>query len=53
MKNHMAVFWFIRIHRAKVLCIRFDKVKVFIRVYNWTRYSMLFGPGKYDAISIQ
>ena len=50
MKNHMAVFWFIRFHRAKVLCIRFDKVKVFIRVYNWTRYSTLYGPWKKKAI---
>ena len=51
MKNHMTVFWFVRLHREKPLRIRFDNVKVFMRVYNWTRHSMLYGPGKYDAIS--
>ena len=35
---------------AKPLCIRFDKVDVFIRVYDPTRYLELFGPEKYDAI---
>ena len=30
--------------------IRFHKVDVFIRVYDGTRYFVLFGPEKYDAI---
>ena len=32
------------------LHIRFDKVDGFIRVYNGTRYLVLFGPGRYGAI---
>ena len=32
---------------AKSLCIRFDKVDGFIRVYDATRYSMVFGPEIY------
>ena len=35
---------------AKPLRIRFNKVKGFIRVYDGTRYLVLFGPEKYDAI---
>ena len=35
---------------AKSLCIRFNKVDGFIRVYDGTRYLVLFGPEKYDAI---
>ena len=35
---------------AKPLRIRSDKVDGFIRVYDWTRYLALFGPGKYDVI---
>ena len=34
---------------AKPLRIRFDKVDGFVRVYNRTRYLVLFGPEKYDA----
>ena len=36
---------------AKPLCIRFDKLYGFIRVYDGRRYLVLFGPEKYDAIS--
>ena len=35
---------------AKPLCIRFDKVEVFIRVYDGIRYLALFGSEKYDVI---
>ena len=33
-----------------MLRIRFDKTDEFIRVYDETRYLVLFGPEKYDAI---
>ena len=35
---------------AKPLCIRFDKIDGFIRVYDGTRYLALFGTEKYDSI---
>ena len=35
---------------AKPLCIRFDKIDRFIRVYDGTRYLVLFGSEKYDFI---
>ena len=35
---------------AKPLRIRFDKVDGFTRVYDGTRYLVLFGRGNYDAI---
>ena len=35
---------------ANFLHILFDKVDVFITVYDGTRYLVLFGPEKYDAI---
>ena len=35
---------------AKPLCTSFDKVDGFIRVYDGTRYLVLFSPEKYDAI---
>ena len=35
---------------TKPLCIRFDKVDVFIKIYRITRYSVLFGPKRYDPI---
>ena len=35
---------------AKPLRIRFDKVDGFIRVYDGTRYLVLFGGGKYGFI---
>ena len=34
----------------KPLCIRFNKINGFIRVYDGTRDLVLFGPEKYDAI---
>ena len=34
----------------KPLRIRFDKIDVFIRIYYETRYLVLFGSEKYDAI---
>ena len=34
---------------AKPLHIRFNKIGGFIRVYNGTRYLVLFGPEKYDS----
>ena len=35
---------------GKPFYIRFNKVDGFIRVYDGTRYLVLFGPEKYDAI---
>ena len=35
---------------AKPLCIMFDKVVGFIKDYDGTKYLVLFGPEKYDAI---
>ena len=35
---------------AKPICIRFDKIDGFIRVYHGTRYLALFGGEKYDLI---
>ena len=34
----------------KPLRIRFDKIDVFIRIYYGTRYLVLFGSEKFDAI---
>ena len=34
---------------AKPLPIRFDKIDGFIKVYDVTRYLVLFGPERYDA----
>ena len=33
----------------KPLCIRFDKIDGFIRIYDGTRYLTWFGSAKYDA----
>ena len=35
---------------AKLLCVRFDKVDGFIRVYDGTIYLVLFDPEKYGVI---
>ena len=35
---------------AKPSCIKFDKIDGFITVYDGTRYLVLFGPQKHDAI---
>ena len=35
---------------AKSLSIRFDKVDGFIKIYDGTRYLVLFAPEKYNAI---
>ena len=35
---------------AKLLRIRFEKINGFIRVFDQTRYLVLFGPEKYDII---
>ena len=35
---------------AKTFRIRFDKIDGFIRVYDGTRYLVLFGSEKYDSI---
>ena len=34
---------------AKPLCIRFDRVDGFVRVYDGIRYLVLFDPEKYDV----
>ena len=35
---------------AKPLRIKFDKIDGFIKIYDETRYLVLFGPERYDAI---
>ena len=35
---------------SNILCIRFDKIDGFIRIYDGTRYLTLLGSGKYDVI---
>ena len=35
---------------AKPLCIRFDKIDGFIKVYDGTRYLVLFGSEKHDSV---
>ena len=35
---------------AKPLCVRFDEIDGFIRVYDGTRYLVLFGSEKYGSI---
>ena len=35
---------------AKPMRVRFNKANGFIKVYDGTRYFVLFEPGKYDAI---
>ena len=53
MKNHMFLDYNISYKSlidSKPLRIRFDKIDEFIRVYNWTRYLVLFGSEKYGSI---
>ena len=42
------------IFHTKLLCVplhvRFNKTDEFIKIYNGTRYLVLFGPERYDAI---
>ena len=35
---------------AKPVQIRFDKLDGFIKIYDGTRYLVLFGPERYDAV---
>ena len=35
---------------SKPLCITFDKIDEYFRIYNETRYLVLLGPEKYDTI---
>ena len=51
MKNHTETFWFVTF-TAKPLIIRFDKIDGFIKVYDETRYLVLFNSEKYDAFTI-
>ena len=54
MKNYMEIFWFMTLYKtltgAEPPNARSDKVDRFIRVYNRTRYLVIFGPEKYDVI---
>ena len=56
-KSHKNIFIFLLLCSYKTLIdpkplrVRFDKMDAFIRIYDGTRYLVLFGPGKYDAIS--
>ena len=49
MKVHMKIFGFIKFYTKllwvqKTLRIRFDIINGFIKIYDGTRYLMLFGP---------
>ena len=46
MKIHTKIFWFM----TKPLHITFDKIDGFMRIYNGTRFLVLFGSKKYDAV---
>ena len=54
MKNHTKILIYDILYKSligpKPLRVRFDKVDGFIRVYDATRYSVLFEPEKYNAI---
>ena len=55
MKNYTKIFCFSaldakKIIAAKPILIRFNEVEELIRVYDETRYLVLLGPEKYDAI---
>ena len=50
----MKIFYFIKVYKgligSKHLRIRFHKIDGFIRVFDGTRYLVLFGSEKYDSI---
>ena len=56
MKNHAKIFWFMTFHtklwlvQKHYILIRFNKTDGFIRVYDGTRYLVLFGPENYNSI---
>ena len=54
MKGNLKILWFRTFHTkligGKHLHIMFDKIDGFIRVYDVTRYLVLFGAEKYDFI---
>ena len=56
MKNHAKIFWFMTFHtklwlvQNHYILIRFNKTDGFIRVYDGTRYLVLFGPENYNSI---
>ena len=55
MKNHVKIFQFITFHAkclidSKPLHFRFDKIDIFTRVYDGSRYLVLFGTEKCDFI---
>ena len=52
MKIHVKIFYDISYKTfmgAKPLCINFNKVDGFIKIYNGTRKLLLFGPERYNA----
>ena len=54
MRNHTNILFYDILDKilfsSKPLCIRFDKVDGFIRVYDGMRYLVLFTPKKHDVI---
>ena len=53
MKNHEKPFWFMTFHTklwCKTIAYWFYNVDGFIKVYDGTRYLVLFDPEKHDAI---
>ena len=52
MKNYTKIFYvsYRILIGVKPLCIMFDKIDGIIRDYDGTKYLLLFGLGKYDAI---
>ena len=52
-KNHTKYFYlsyFVWNFGIKPLLIKFNKIDGFLRVYDGTRYLVLFGPEKYDTV---
>ena len=53
-RNQILIFWFITFHTTfigvKPSCSRFDKINGFIRVYDGTKYLVVFNLEKYNAI---
>ena len=53
MNNHAKIFYDISYHTligSKPLCIKFDKIDAFIRIYDGARYLTFFGSEKSDTI---
>ena len=55
MKNPTKIFWFMTFHiklDSEPLCIRFDKIDGFIRIYDRIRCLTLFGSGVMKTVML-